>query len=223
MALSDSETSPLLYALIQSAGSKAATQSITGYGPLLEAYSLLGDLLTFLVKQGSEEPSSNSPTAPQRISLSSGLLQASTVPECLISRGQYWAASAVIRQQLEALARLADLRNGKVSTDSKPPNVSILPTGLPQSYGRLSELAHVSNGEFLQSFTESLTSETVATALPTYHKDWSIGLLTQHIWQLIVLSIEIDLLHRELYPGNTLLDIEPRIHRIASLLAGSNP
>jgi hypothetical protein len=213
-------TSPL-FVLIQKSENKIAAESLKEYGPLIVAYNLMGNLLTLLVNQGSEEPTSVSESAAKRISLTGGLLQASTCPESLIRSGQYWAAVAVLRQQMEALSRIIRIRNistDEASEDHKPPNVSVLPMGLSKNYGRLSELVHVSNGELLQSFVETPGSGEVATSIPLYRQDWSVSLLTQHVYQLVVLATEIDLLHRELYPNKELIDVISSLLPVASII-----
>ena len=207
-----------LFRSIECAEGEIMPEAVKGYRPLLEVFNLLGEVFTSMVNQESGVPDSLPESAPQRISLTAVLLQASMVPEYLIRSGQYWAAAAVIRQQMEALARVSQIRISGISTNSKPPNVSVLPMDLPKSYGRLSELVHVSNGEVLQSFAESSTSEEAARAVPSYRHDWSVSLMIHHIKNLLVLALEIDLLHREIYCNQELIDFGPVLNRIASFL-----
>ncbi len=212
---------PSLFRSIELAEENLNIESLNNYGSLYEAYELLGNLLIALVNQGSYDPDSVNENASQRIALTTGLLQASTVPERLVRSGQYWASVAVLRQQMESLARLRQIREGLKSVANKPANVSLLPMALRTSYGRLSELAHVSNGELLQDLVAAEGSGEVTSVVPTFRLDWLTGILSQHVFQLVVLAQEISLLHQELYPSHDLLDLEQYLSQVATVLGGS--
>lgn len=178
----------------------------------------MGEILSVLVEQGNENPLEVSESASQRISVTSGLLQSSTIVENVISAGFYWAACALLRQHMEALARLIHIRNGASFTEKRPPNVNVLPCGLQKNYGRLSELAHLSNGELFGDFARSPRSDEVAEIIPQYDLTWSRDLLARHIAHLIVLSTEVYALHMEIYPSKCLADIEPSIMEVGNIL-----
>jgi glycosyltransferase involved in cell wall biosynthesis len=209
---------PELYDSIAREAEAVRLQSAQRYGPLWDAYITMGYLLSSLIPQGTEDPVLVPKGASQRISLTANLLQSTTIVEHSISSGFYWAASALLRQHMEALARIIHIRSGKLATDSRPPNVSVLPFKLAQNYGRLSELAHVSSGELLKDFSLSSSGEEVATHAPTYREDWSRKLLTVHIEHMVVLAIEINLLHRELYPEKLLVDLAGAFRQVAKIL-----
>ena len=212
-----------LFDAIDSAAARAREESVRNYGQLWEAYSIFDMLLTSLVEQGAADPDTVSKSASERISLTSNLIQSTTMVEGNISSGFYWAAAAVLRQQMETLARVILIRTGHSSTESKSPNVKVLPLGLNTSYGRLSELAHVSNGELLHDFALGESGESFASPVPTFRKAWSHGLFSQHITQLVVLAREIDYLHQELSPGKPLVDIETPILKVLSILYPKTP
>lgn len=218
MPSSDPRKTPELYNSIDKEAEAVRLQSAQRYGPLWGAYITMGYLLSSLIPQGTEDPVFVPKGASQRISLTVNLLQSSTIVERSISSGFYWAASALLRQHMEALARIIHIRSGKLATDSRPPNVSVLPFNLAQNYGRLSELAHVSSGELLKGFALSSSGEEVATHAPTYREDWSRKLLVVHIEHMVVLAIEIDLLHRELYPKKLLVDLTDTLRDVAKVL-----
>lgn len=218
MPPNETRNTPELYNFIADAAKAVRLQSAQQYGVLWEAYITMGRLLSSLIPQGAEDPVSVSPSASQRISLTANLLQSTTIVEDAISCGLYWAASALLRQHMEALARIIQIRDGKPATDTRPPNVSVLPLKLSENYGRFSELMHVSGGELLRHFALSSSGEEVATFAPIYREDWSRTLLTVHIAHMVVLAKEIDSLHQELYPKKSLVDVEGAVRDVARIL-----
>lgn len=209
---------PTLYTAIANSATAVNKRSHQHYGNLWHAYLLMGEILSVLVEQGSENPLEVSESASQRIAITTGLLQSSTIVENVISAGFYWAASALLRQHMEALSRLNHIRNGASFTEKRPPNVNVLPFDLQKSYGRFSELAHLSNGELLGDFIGSAGSDEITEIIPQYDLTWSRNLLAVHVAHLIVLSAEIDALHMEIYPFKCLSDIKPSIMKAGNIL-----
>ncbi len=210
---------PTLYTAIANSATAVNKSSHQQYGKLWHAYLLMGEILSVLVEQGNENPLEISESASQRISVTSGLLQSATIVEQVISAGLYWTASALLRQHMEALARLIHIRNSSSAIEKRPPNVNVLPSSLQKNYGRLSELVHLSNGELLGDFARSAGSDEVAEILPQYDLTWSRDLLAVHIAHLIVLSTEIYALHMELYPSKgSIVDIEISIMEVGNIL-----
>ena len=218
MQLNDQITMPNIFQSISKEAEAVRSQSAQRYGRLWDAYITIGELLSSLNLQGAEDPISVPESASQRISLTANLLQSTTIVEQTISSGFYWAASALLRQHMEALARITHIRDGKPPIASRSPNVSVLPFNLSSNYGRLSELAHVSRGELLSDFALSSSGEEIATCVPTYREEWSRHLLHVHIAHMIVLAIEIDLLHKELYPRKAKIDSNSRLQEVATIL-----
>lgn len=220
--LSNSEYS--LYFLIENTKNDIHLETTKNCVNLLEASIRLDEMLTKYAIQGATEPKVMPVNASKRISLTAGLLQAARVPEYLIFSGQYWAASSVIRQHLEAIARLNELRNDiKIKKKDSTPNVSVLPKGLSSSYGRLSELAHVSKGEYLQTLVGFYDSVEMASVIPVYRNEWAVELFKQHLRQLYLLLGELDLLHQELYPHLEYINLEPNLSRVLSVLEDETP
>lgn len=209
---------PELFQCIANAAGVVRSHSASRYGRLWDAYIIIGNVLSSLISQGTEDPVTVSESASQRISLTVNLLQSTTIIEQTISSGYYWAASALLRQHMEALARITHIRNGKSAIDSRPPNVRVLPFNLASNYGRLSELAHVSSGELLSDFALSSSSKEIATYAPTYRAEWSRHLLHVHVAHMVVLAIEIHALHQELYPMKTLINPNSRLQEVATIL-----
>lgn len=208
-----------LHKALAAASVRVSFETMSGYGEFWDAYTAAGEVLYDLNEQGAHDSAGEiTENASRRISLTAGLLQSTIIVEHAITSGFYWAASALLRQYMEALARVIHIRNGGVGTERSPPNVRVLPFRLAQNYGRLSELAHVSNGELLGDFSVSEVTELEASPLPIYRQEWANDLLGVHTAHMITLAIEIDSLHAEIYQGRKLLDVTKRLYGIAKIL-----
>lgn len=171
------------------------------YGRISDAFKKVCWILSELAVHGGEDPEGDCPNASERLSLSATLLQSCFIVETLISSGHYVSAVAIIRQHMEVLARLIELREGVVvGKSSKIPNVSKLPFSLSQNYGPLSKLVHTSKGEYLACFTETFELEGIASCWPIFRKDWAHALLCVHIAHMLTLAIEIAYLQQSFYP-----------------------
>lgn len=203
---------------LEFAASQVCNESRQRYGPLWNAYQTACNVLFILTEQGAEEATVISEDSSKRLSLTANLIQSSTIVEYLISSGYYFASAAVLRQQMETLARLIELRKGKPISGKRPPNVNVLPFKLAQNYGRLSELCHTSGGELLSCFADSPDGDDVAKVRPSYREEWARGFLFIHIAHMVALALEIDILHREIHPSRNLANIEQEINAIADVL-----
>lgn len=203
---------------IQEAAAQVRVETEGKLQPLRKAHRIVGDLLLRLVYQGGFEASPLTEGQSQRMSLTAGLLQAVSVSNNLIISGFYWSAAAVLRQQMEAVARVVEIRTAKYTGGTKTPDVALLPYGLAQNYGRLSELAHTSRGELLGDFVQSPGSEQVATSKPYYRDPWATEMFCIHLAHCVAVAHEIDLLHRELYVGRNLIKVAEEIYPIKRVL-----
>ena len=207
-----------LYKILAQSENEVKIQSRQNYEDLWLAYNTAGDLLFKLVAQGESDPSEVSDSCSKRVSLTANLIQSTFIVEHLISSGYYWAASAVLRQHMETLARVIEIREQRGTQLHKPPNVSVLPFRLPKNYGRLSELCHTSKNEILSDFSECPEGEGVASTRPYYKKEWSINLFSLHIAHLVALILEICWLYAELFPGRDLVQVGEGIGTISDIL-----
>jgi hypothetical protein len=211
-------TGPELDQALETAASEVRLTSRKSYGRLWEAYVIAGNLLFRQVAQGTTEVLSVSESQSLRLSLTANLIQSSTVVEHLISSSYYWTATAVLRQHMEVLARIIEIRDGKIVKTASTPNVKHLPFKLAGNYGRLSELCHVSKGEFLAEFAQSPAGEDAASPKPYYRDEWAKELLSIHIAHMLALAIEVYFLQEELYPERELLDVSDPVEKIAQIL-----
>lgn len=97
------------------------------YGSLWEAYVIVGNLLFHQIAQGTVDVPTVSESQSLRLSLTANLIQSSTVAEHLISSGYYWTVAAVLRQHMETLARIIEIREGRIVKTASTLNVKVLP------------------------------------------------------------------------------------------------
>jgi len=98
----------------------------------------------------------------------------------------------------------------------------MLPFKLNKNYGRLSELAHLSRGEFLADIARIQGGDdTIATCMPTFNATYAEELFSIHLAHLVALIVEIHLLHVDLYSPNTLLELNTELEEIASALVST--
>jgi hypothetical protein len=98
----------------------------------------------------------------------------------------------------------------------------VLPFKLNKNYGRLSELMHLTHGESLVDFAQIPGGDEItASTIPVFREEWAKQLLSVHIAHLVALIYEIHLLHAELYPERSLLDVDTPIEEIAGVLVST--
>lgn len=208
--------------ILEAAAKEVRQRSHDSYGVLWQAYLRAGGTLVDLTVQGETSAVDVTENQSIRISVTANLIQSATVPEHLISSGFYWAASAILRQHMEALARVIELRGGSINRSPRTPQVAALPFKLNQNYGRLSELAHLSRGEFLADFAQIPGGDEItASAKPLFRNEWLQNLFSVHLAHLVALVVEIHLLHVELYPGRSLVDVNASLEEIAGALVST--
>lgn len=90
-------------------------------------------------------------------------------------------ASALLRQEMEALAALSELSTG-ARRHKKTPNVGVLDDGLRRLYGPLSDATHASHDGALKSYT-TLEGDGQCrwSIFPTPHEDHAEQLFAAHI------------------------------------------
>jgi len=191
------------------------------YGVAWSAYVKVSDLLLSLREQGSQEPCQVCEAQSSRIALTAGLLQSTAVVEETISAGYYSCACAIIRHNMEVLARTMHIREGKPFDDKHPPNIGILPFDMSKDYGRLSHICHVAKGEVLGDFIKT-EDELVASPELRYNEDYSITLFATHIGLLLGLAWEIYLLHDEIYSNQLHVEILGPTNSITQILVDAN-
>jgi hypothetical protein len=127
-------------------------------------------------------------------------VQGISVVETLISEGQYVKAAAVLKQDLEILARLGEHREG-VARPGQTPNVKYAPTGAGRWYGELNKVAHPSNPELISELLQRrpVGEQAGVSFVPVFDQNVAVGLYEVHVWTLLMLTRDSLLLTEAAY------------------------
>jgi hypothetical protein len=107
-----------------------------------------------------------------------GFAQGARLSLDLILQAQYMKATAVMKQDLELLARFHELVDDRVS--KRTPNVAFAPEGSGQIYGRLNETAHPSCLQAVGSVLATMDGD--ISVLPLRKTQIEYTLIYWHIW-----------------------------------------
>lgn len=166
----------------------------------LDARLQLLAISAHLLNQKDGIPGKTSAQISERLTLIMVFLQGVYATETLISEGQYIKATAALKQDLEILARIAEVKHD-VAKQGRVPNVKYAPEGSQRFYGQLNDVAHPSNLELLQSLLGSRHDGEVhgVSYIPTFVEETALGLYELHVWLLFEAVREHVLLFIEMY------------------------
>jgi hypothetical protein len=118
-------------------------------------------------------------------------------------RGQYIKAAAVLKQDLEILTRIREVR-ANVAVPKKVPNMKHAPEGAGRFYGDLNSIAHPSTLQYLQENLAQLHSADVhgVSPVPSFASDMACRMYELHIWLTLEVAREQVLLFAEMYGEN---------------------
>jgi hypothetical protein len=143
-----------LFAVQRCYGDKVREQTIEAYGRLLDARLLItGVLAAALLRiHGKIVPIDS--THEERKALSASFVIGIEVCENAIVEGRYLQALALLRQEMETVARIKTVRFAKTNGERRP-NIAVLGnSSLARLYGELSEAAHVSHHQIVRTATQ---------------------------------------------------------------------
>lgn len=145
-------------------------------------------------------PGKTSAQISERLTLIMVFLQGVYATETLITEGQYIKATAALKQDLEIIARIAEVKHN-VAKQGRVPNVKYAPEGSQRFYGQLNDVAHPSNIELLQSLLGSRHEGEVhgVSYIPTFVEETALGLYELHVWLIFEAVREHLLLFIEMY------------------------
>jgi hypothetical protein len=166
----------------------------------LDARLQLLAISAHLINQKDSVPGRTSVQISERLTLIMVFLQGAYATETLITEGQYIKATAALKQDLEILARIAEVKHD-VAKQGRVPNVKYAPEGSQRFYGQLNDVAHPSNLELLQSLLGSRHHGDVhgVSYVPTFVEETAFGLYELHVWLLFEVVREHLLLFIEMY------------------------
>ncbi len=115
------------------------------YGRLINAHLLLLNVFAApLIKaQNGNHLFHNDPHYSQRLALSAVFVQGLRVVEFAIEEGRLLQAQTLLRQEVELLAQMRVLSNGKPDREGYAPNLKFLEESLRRTYNDLSGSAHL--------------------------------------------------------------------------------
>lgn len=166
----------------------------------LDARLQLLAISAHLLNQKNGVPGKTSAQISERLTLIMAFLQGVYATETMISEGQYIKATAALKQDLEILARIAEVKH-HIAKQGRVPNVKYAPEGSQRFYGQLNDVAHPCNIELLQSLLRSHHDGEVhgVSYIPTFVEETALGLYELHVWLLFEAVREHLLLFIEMY------------------------
>jgi hypothetical protein len=190
----------------------------------LDARLQLMAISAHLIEGRNGVPGNSSPEISERIVLIMVFLQGAYASETLISEGQYIKASAALKQDIEILARLAEIKLN-VARPGRVPNVKHAPEGCQRYYGQLNDVAHPSNLHLLQALLSQLHEGEArgVSYVPAFVEETALGLYELHVWLLFEAVREHLLLFMEMYgeDDEVLKQVTPCLATAVSTLSRS--
>ena len=183
------------------------------YDHLLDSHMLVVGAIGSAVKRRDGERTKIVGDSQRQIVVIAAFIQGINIVECSISEGYYIQAAALIRQELEMIAVLEEIKKGQ-RVNRKTPNVGHVPWSLGTIYGDLSKAAHAADHEVLQGILgtspSSLAEDTTGvTIVQKFHEELSWKLFALHVALLILLAVHLHEHHETAHgEGKGLTDAE---------------
>lgn len=181
-------------------GAKNRELAKEAYGPELEAHALLTGTLHLALMRQNGRPGKTSDEISQRLLLLASFVQGIDLCESAVSEGFYLQAAALLKQELETISAIEELKQGR-RRDGRTPNVAYAPWSLGTLYGVLNDAAHVGKGVVLESvlaMTPRDEARPVAMT-PQFNSSVAKHLFGVHTALLCWACWELDSLHNEIY------------------------
>lgn len=199
------EPAALLFSVQRSQGVEVRRQSMSAYGRLLDAHLLLTGVLGAALLRVNGKITQTTPIYELCDPLYASFVIGLESSEGAIAEGRYLQAHALLRQEMETVAQLVAIRQGR-RQEGKQPNVALLEKSLARLYGELSASAHVAKHHIMRAATECDTSGTEATG-PTsgirYFPAFDSGLARRsfglHLMLILRIIEQMSIDHSERY------------------------
>ena len=207
-----------LYANQRSAGKNVRQKTKAAVGDLLDAHCLAVGVIASATGAVSRKPGKTNAAISQILSLTSSFIQGIDICESAISEGFYVSATALLKQEMEAVAAICEVR-AKARKSGATPNVKYFGK-LAVVYGDLNRVAHVSDTDLMHHLTSIELSETQqgAPLAPVFNEGLAKFLYALHVTLIAQTAIAIDELLHDMY-GAGFKDFEKAmLARIAKLL-----
>lgn len=179
---------------------------------LIEAVKILRSIIVFLGNAKSGIPGKNNDQIGLRIWLHQIYNQGMIETEKLLLKGQYFKAAVCMKQELEILTRIRQIKKG-ILPDGKTPNVSFALPGMGKAYGVLNEIGHVSKPEYYKFLdSHEFDNSNNATPFPTFIKAMLVDSYNVYVWFLLEMTKESVLLFRDMFPEDESIFLEVMEH-----------
>ncbi|GAX45532.1 hypothetical protein NIES4075_65530 [Tolypothrix sp. NIES-4075] len=167
---------------------------------LIKARSLILCALFDLIHFKAGLPGNTNDNISERLVLISNFAQGQFVTEKLISEGQHVKASAALKQDIEIVTRLYEIKKG-VSKLGKTPNVKYAPGNLKGHYGDMNDISHISKAYILDNISGVSISEEIraVSITPLFHAEATKKLYELHINLCYLITLEATELFKEMY------------------------
>lgn len=166
----------------------------------LDARLMLASIISSTLEVKAGVPGATTESTSERLTLVTAYLQGLPATEAMISEGQYIKAAAALKQDLEIVTRIREVRNN-VAIAKKVPNMKHAPEGAGRFYGDLNSIAHPSTLKHLQENVAQLHDGGVhgVSPIPFFNKDMGRSMYELHVWLTLELVREQIILFAEMY------------------------
>lgn len=164
-------------------------------GSLGDAHGcVVNSIASMLSRSGNmDTPKNNHHRFHKRAAILAGVIQGIEVLETCISEGTYYQAAPLLRQNLEAVEALKEIRlNGSI-VGNKPKLDSFKSMGFGRYYGHLSAITHSSDHDMIKLFTKPISERDQhhsTTFDPIYRSDVSKSMFSMNIFVLCGIAAE---------------------------------
>ncbi|MFP2932863.1 SEC-C domain-containing protein [Pyxidicoccus sp. 3LG] len=191
---------PSLLAHVEEAGSNNRVKGKQIIGTLIDAHLMATGVIGHAISRKSGVAGANSKSAHERLNLIASFIQGISLAETAICQGLYIQAAALLKQELETLAAVMEVRQDK-RKDGNTPQVHGLPWNLKKLYGPLNSLAHVAKGDLLAGVygIKPMGDLSPTSVIPVFNDAHARHLYASHVAMLVIAALELDQLYRSLY------------------------
>ncbi len=184
---------------------------------LVSARMMLISALSYLMIERANIPGETSYKTGQILQQVVIFYQGETYTEKAISEGQYIKASALVKQEIEILARISEIKKEQ-ERDGSTPKVKHLSADLRKQYGDMNDIAHIAKTGYLDLFTSIDKGSFRGVAFqPVFHAGVARCLYETHVYLFCNITLEQISIAEQLYPNDFELIIPP--YRTIKLVA----
>lgn len=182
---------------------KVREQTLSAYGRLNDAHLLLSGVLGAALLRVNGKITPAGTNTAELNALFAAFVIGMDACERAIAEGAYLQAGALLRQEMETIARMAEVRQGR-QRDGRQANVALLEESLARQYGSLSGAAHVAQPGIVRLATEHDLAEievpgptSAARFFPVFNRDTARRLFAVHLLLMGNLIQEMSIEHDE--------------------------